>query len=113
MIGLVDHMHKDHAEYQPWACSLCHKYSMLLMLGLVDHMHKDHAEYQPWACSLCPVKTAFVKTLYRHLKQALTSGPFISMHLLGGSDCAVLPNTQLTLSSLKGDSEIYQIPRQP
>jgi hypothetical protein len=51
-------------------------WQQLLLLGLVDHMHKDHADHQPWACTLCPVKTAFVKTLYRHLKQVQTNAYF-------------------------------------
>ena len=32
-------------------------------------MHRDHEDYKPWVCHLCGVRTAFVKTLYRHLKQ--------------------------------------------
>jgi hypothetical protein len=43
----------------------------LFFSGLVDHMHRYHADHKPWACFLCPVRTAFVKTLYRHLKQVL------------------------------------------
>ena len=32
-------------------------------------MHRDHSDYKPWQCGFCDTKTAFVKTLYRHLKQ--------------------------------------------
>ena len=49
-------------------CKLCQKQCKGFR-GLVDHMHKDHSDYKPWQCSYCSVKTAFVKTLYRHLKQ--------------------------------------------
>ena len=49
-------------------CKLCSKQCRGFR-GLVDHMHKDHSDYKPWQCSYCDHKTAFVKTLYRHLKQ--------------------------------------------
>ena len=49
-------------------CKLCKKQCKGFR-GLVDHMHRDHSDYKPWQCSFCDTKTAFVKTLYRHLKQ--------------------------------------------
>ena len=49
-------------------CKLCSKQCRGFR-GLVDHMHKDHSDYRPWKCHICDEKTAFVKTLYRHLKQ--------------------------------------------
>jgi len=49
-------------------CKLCSKQCRGFR-GLVDHMHRDHSDYKPWQCSHCTTKTAFVKTLYRHLKQ--------------------------------------------
>ena len=50
-------------------CKICQKQCRGFR-GLVDHMHKDHPDYKPWQCSHCSERTAFVKTLYRHLKQA-------------------------------------------
>ena len=49
-------------------CKLCGKQCKGFR-GLVDHMHRDHSEHKPWKCNFCDHKTAFVKTLYRHLKQ--------------------------------------------
>ena len=49
-------------------CKLC-KRQCRGFRGLVDHMHRDHSDYKPWQCTYCDHKTAFVKTLYRHLKQ--------------------------------------------
>merc|ERR1712025_1387565 len=49
-------------------CKLCNKQCKGFR-GLVDHMHKDHSDHKPWKCSFCDTSTAFVKTLYRHLKQ--------------------------------------------
>ena len=49
-------------------CKLCSRQCRGFR-GLVDHMHKDHSDYKPWKCSFCDTSTAFVKTLYRHLKQ--------------------------------------------
>ena len=49
-------------------CKLCSKQCRGFR-GLVDHMHRDHSDYKPWECGFCETKTAFVKTLYRHLKQ--------------------------------------------
>ena len=49
-------------------CKLCSKQCRGFR-GLVDHMHKDHPDFKPWQCGHCEEKTAFVKTLYRHLKQ--------------------------------------------
>jgi len=49
-------------------CKLCSKQCRGFR-GLVDHMHRDHSDYKPWQCGFCDTKTAFVKTLYRHLKQ--------------------------------------------
>ena len=37
--------------------------------GLVDHMHSEHKDYKPWECHICDVRTTFVKTLYRHLRE--------------------------------------------
>ena len=48
-------------------CKICKKQCRGFR-GLVDHMHKDHKDYKPWRCHLCDERTAFVKTLYRHLK---------------------------------------------
>ena len=48
-------------------CNICKKQCQGFR-GLVDHMHKDHTDYKPWRCHLCDERTAFVKTLYRHLK---------------------------------------------
>ena len=50
-------------------CKLCSKQCRGFR-GLVDHMHRDHSDYRPWKCHICEEKTAFVKTLYRHLKTA-------------------------------------------
>jgi len=49
-------------------CKLCNKQCRGFR-GLVDHMHRDHEDYKPWRCHMCYVRTAFVKTLYRHLRQ--------------------------------------------
>ena len=48
-------------------CKICKKQCHGFR-GMVDHMHKDHTDYKPWRCHLCDERTAFVKTLYRHLK---------------------------------------------
>ena len=50
-------------------CKICQKQCRGFR-GLVDHMHKDHPDFKPWQCGYCEERTAFVKTLYRHLKQA-------------------------------------------
>ena len=57
-------------------CKLCSKQCRGFR-GLVDHMHRDHENYKPWKCHICPESTAFVKTLYRHLKKehGLSGGP--------------------------------------
>ena len=60
-------------------CKICHKQCRGFR-GLVDHMHRDHEDYKPWKCHICDVRTAFVKTLYRHLKQE---------HGASGSPCPV------------------------
>ena len=60
-------------------CKICDKQCRGFR-GLVDHMHKDHEDYKPWKCHMCSVRTAFVKTLYRHIKQE---------HGTGGSPCPV------------------------
>ncbi len=57
----------------------------LFFSGLVDHMHRYHADHKPWACFLCPVRTAFVKTLYRHLKQVLNFKYLPWLERLAGS----------------------------
>ena len=49
-------------------CNICKKQCRGFR-GLVDHINKDHTDYKPWRCHLCDERTAFVKTLYRHLKQ--------------------------------------------
>ena len=48
-------------------CNICKKQCRGFR-GLVDHINKDHTDYKPWRCHLCDERTAFVKTLYRHLK---------------------------------------------
>ena len=48
-------------------CKICKKQCRGFR-GLVDHMNRDHSDYKPWRCHLCDERTAFVKTLYRHLK---------------------------------------------
>ena len=48
-------------------CKICKKQCRGFR-GLVDHMNMDHTDYKPWRCHLCDEGTAFVKTLYRHLK---------------------------------------------
>ena len=60
-------------------CKICKKQCRGFR-GLVDHMHRDHEDYKPWKCHVCDVRTAFVKTLYRHLKQ---------VHGANGSPCPV------------------------
>ena len=60
-------------------CKLCSKQCRGFR-GLVDHMHRDHENYKPWKCHVCPERTAFVKTLYRHLKNE---------HGLSGGPCSV------------------------
>ena len=62
-------------------CKLCKKQCKGFR-GLVDHMHKDHSDYKPWQCSYCDVKTAFVKTLYRHLKQQHKVGLRFAVHFM-------------------------------
>ena len=49
-------------------CKLCSKQCRGFR-GLVDHMHRDHEDYKPWRCHICHERTTFVKTLYRHLNQ--------------------------------------------
>ena len=49
-------------------CKLCSKQCRGFR-GLVDHMHRDHEDYKPWRCHLCEESSAFVKTLFKHLKQ--------------------------------------------
>ena len=67
---LSDHTKKKIAENNKKfsICKLCKKQCKGFR-GLVDHMHNDHSDYKPWQCNYCDVKTSFVKTLYRHLKQ--------------------------------------------
>ena len=60
-------------------CKLCSKQCRGFR-GLVDHMHQDHRDHRPWKCHLCDERTAFVKTLYRHLRQC---------HNVFGSPCQV------------------------
>ena len=60
-------------------CKLCSKQCRGFR-GLVDHMHQDHRDHRPWKCHLCDERTAFVKTLYRHLRQC---------HNVYGSPCQV------------------------
>ena len=57
-------------------CKLCNKQCRGFR-GLVDHMHRDHEDYKPWRCHICNERTAFVKTLYRHLKKehGMSGGP--------------------------------------
>ena len=43
-------------------------------------MHRDHEDYKPWRCHICYERTAFVKTLYRHLKKE---------HGMSGAPCPV------------------------
>lgn len=50
-------------------CKICHLQCRGFR-GLVDHMHRAHPDFKPWKCGHCDERTAFVKTLYRHLKQA-------------------------------------------